>query len=168
MLDKLNVRETTDADMPAVRELTTRAFGRPDEAKIIDQLMKDGDVLTQIVGLMDDQIVAHVLFYPVGVFGKLSAVGIGPMSVDPWVQREGIGKAILGAGLNRLREVGVSVVFVVGHPEYYPKFGFAAETTEPFESPYKGPHFMAVRLRYGPPMSGRLIFPAAFGAPTLA
>jgi putative acetyltransferase len=113
---------------------------------------------------MDGQIVGHILFYSLGVRGRLGCAGLGPMSVDPWVQKEGIGRQLVTQGLTMLREAGCSIVFVLGHDGYYPKFGFTVEATEPFQSRYKGPHFFAVRLRGGPPMSGELLFPDAFGA----
>jgi putative acetyltransferase len=165
MIDKVHVRVATRDDIPAIKDLTSRAFGRPDEAAIIDALMKDEEVLIQFVAEVDNAIVGHVLFYPVGVFGRLGASGLGPMSVDPWVQREKIGTIMATHALQEIKKAGVPLVFVLGHPEYYPRFGFAQETTEPFESPLKekGAAFMALRLRYGPPMSGRLIFPKAFG-----
>jgi putative acetyltransferase len=162
------IRDARPEEAQAIAELNTRAFGRPDEAVIVARLEKDGDVAMQIVAEMDGQIVGHALFYSVRVFGKLGGIGLGPMCVEPWIQREGIGKALLNYGLTHLQKEGVSIVFVVGHPEYYPKSGFSQEAAKDFESPYKGPHFMAVRLRYGPPMSGRLIFPDAFGPPPAA
>ena len=64
-----------------------------------------------------------------------------------------------------LREGGVSIIFVLGHDWFYPKFGFSVEQAAEFQTVLKGPHFMALRLRPGPPMSGRLIFPDAFGVP---
>ena len=88
-------RVMTQADKPAVLDLSTRAFGQPDEARIIEQLEKDNDVVLQIVAESDGQIVGHILFYRVGVYGRLGAVGLGPMSVDPWVQKEGIGKMLV-------------------------------------------------------------------------
>ncbi len=165
-MEKFDVRTATEADKQAIAELNTRAFNRPDEADLIARLEKDGDVITQIVAESEGQIIGHCLFYPVGVYNKLGSVGLGPMCVEPWVQREGVGKGLVNAGLNHLRDAGVSVVFVLGWPEYYPKFGFSAEAAADFDGPWKGPEFMARRLRYGPPMSGRLIFPAAFGAPS--
>lgn len=164
MIGDFQVRVATQADLPAIRDLNTRAFGRPDEARIIDTMMKDQDVLIQIVAESDGVVIGHLAYYVVGVFGKLSASGLGPMCVDPWVQREGVGKAMIDFSLRILREYGVALIFVLGHPEYYPKFGFSTENTEAFEAPWKGPHFMALRLRHGPPMSGRLIFPKAFAA----
>ncbi len=164
MIGKITLRQATAADAPAVRELTTKAFGRPDEAAIIEKLEADDAVYLQVVAEMDGQIVGHVLFYPVGVRGKLSGLGLGPMSVDPWVQKEGIGKSMAQYGLKACEEAKVPIVFVLGHPEYYPKLGFSQDAAKEFESPWPdNPAFMAIRLRYGPPMSGQLIFPKAFG-----
>lgn len=159
------IRVALQTDKPAIQELTTRAFGQEDEARIITQLEKDGDVVIQLVAEMEGRIVGHILFYSLGVRGKLGCAGLGPMSVDPWVQKEGIGRMLINVGLGMMREAGCPIVFVLGHDWLYPKFGFTVEATEPFESVYKGPHFFAVRLRYGPPMSGELMFPRAFGTP---
>lgn len=159
------IRIARKEDKPAIQELTTRAFGQDDEARIIRQIETDGDAIVQLVAEMEGRIVGHVMFYTLGVRGKLSAAGLGPMSVDPWVQREGIGKLLVNAGLTTLREAGVPLVFVLGHDWFYPKFGFSTDATADFETPLKGPHFFAVRLHFGPPMSGTLIFPRAFGVP---
>jgi len=159
------IRIMIEADKPAVQDLTTRAFGQPDEARIIQQLEQDGDAGLQMVAEMDGQIVGHILFYGMGVFGKVSAVGLGPMCVDPWVQKEGIGSKLVTAGLTQVSALGAPIVFVLGHDWFYPKFGFTAEAAAEFETPVKGPHLMARRLHFGPPMSGKLIFPDAFGVP---
>jgi putative acetyltransferase len=164
MMDKPVIRVALQSDKPAIQELNIRAFGKEDEARIIRQLEAEGDVIIQLVAEMEDRIVGHILFYSLGVRGRLGCAGLGPMSVDPWVQKEGVGKQLVTQGLAMLREAGCSIVFVLGHEWYYPKFGFNLEATEPFQSVYKGPHFFAVRLRGGPPMSGELMFPAAFGA----
>ncbi len=164
-MSESTIRIMVQADKPAVQDLTTRAFGQPDEAEIITKLENAGQVLLQLVAEMDGQIVGHILFYPIGVFGKLSTAGLGPMSVDPWVQKEGIGKSLVNTGLRLMMESGASIVFVLGHEWFYPKLGFTVEATADFSTPLKGPHFMANRLRFGPPMSGRLIFPDAFGVP---
>jgi putative acetyltransferase len=159
------VRQALPEDRAAILDLNTRAFGQPDEAAIIERLEKDGDILLELVAEQDGQVVGHILFYPVGVLGKLGAVGLGPMSVEPWVQREGVGSALVTRGLEVVRDSGAPLVFVLGHEYYYPRFGFSVEATKEFETPYKGPHFFAIRFRHGPPMSGRLIFPDAFGTP---
>jgi len=162
-MEGLNLRIATEADRPAIAEVNTRAFGQPDEANIVAKLEQAGDALLQIVAERDGRIVGHILFYSLGVRGKLGAVGLGPMSVDPSAQRSGVGSMLVRAGLNMLQQNGVPIVFVLGHEAYYPRFGFSVAATEEFETPLKGPHFMAIRLRYGPPLSGQLIFPEAFG-----
>lgn len=162
-MDNLNLRIATEADRPAIADINTRAFGQPDEARIVADLEKAGDVLLQIVAELDGRIVGHILFYSLGVRGKLGAAGLGPMSVDPAHQRSGIGSKLINSGLGILRESGVPIVFVLGHADYYPRFGFSEAATAEFESPFKGPHFMAIRMRHCPPMSGELIFPPAFG-----
>lgn len=162
-MDGLTLRLPTEADRPAIAELNTRAFGQPDEARIVAALEKAGDVTLQVIAEMEGRIVGHILFYPMGVRGKLGAAGLGPMSVDPSVQRSGIGSQLVRTGLGILKEAGVPIVFVLGHAEYYPKFGFSEKAAEEFACKFKGPHFMALRMRFGPPMSGELIFPAAFG-----
>lgn len=162
------IREATAADAPAIRTLNNQAFDREDEGNIVAQLEADGDVIFQLVAHLDGAVVGHLLFYPVGVFGKLGAVGLGPMSVEPWVKKEGIGSSLVHYGLTNLKANGVPLCFVLGHPEYYPRFGFSQEAAASFQTPIKdeaGPAFMANRLRFGPPMSGRLIFPKAFGIP---
>jgi putative acetyltransferase len=159
----ITMRDARPDEHALIADLNTRAFGRPDEARIIEQLRKDEEVAMEIVAEQEGNVIGHALFYFMRVFGKLGAIGLGPMSVDPWIQREGIGKSLIHYGLKSLQDNGVAVVFVVGHPEYYPKTGFSQEVAKDFESPFKGPEMMAIRLRYGPPMSGRLIFPSAFG-----
>jgi putative acetyltransferase len=166
MADERTFREATRADREAILDLNRRAFGQPDEAEIISKLEKAGDILLEIVAEQEGQIVGHILFYPLGVLGKLGAAGLGPMSVDPWVQRDGIGSQLVAAGLQRMKDAGVPIVFVLGHEHFYPKFGFTIDATKDFETPLKGPHFFAIRFRFGPPMSGKLIFPDAFGVPT--
>jgi putative acetyltransferase len=163
MTNTYTVRDATSADHASIGELNTRAFGRPDEARIVVELRAEGAVMMELVAEMDGQVVGHCMFYAVRVFGKLGCIGLGPMCVEPWIQKEGVGKALIHYGLTYLQKEGVSIVFVLGHPDYYTKFGFTTEATADFQAPYSGPAFMAVRLRYGPPMSGRLLFPEAFG-----
>lgn len=162
-MDGLKLRLATEADRPAIADLNTRAFGQPDEARIVAELERAGDVLLQVLAEKDGRVVGHILFYPMGVRGKLGGAGLGPMSVDPSVQRSGIGSQLINTGLGIMKESGVPIVFVLGHDTYYPKFGFSEKAAEEFECKFKGPNFMALRMRFGPPMSGELIFPAAFG-----
>jgi putative acetyltransferase len=159
---KHTIRSIIAADRKAVLDLNTRAFKQEDEARLIEKLLKEDQVWLEMVAELDGKIVGHILFFPIGVLGKLSGLGLGPMSVDPKYQKKGIGSDLVHAGLFEVQQAGVPIIFVLGHKEYYPKFGFSVEATKDFESIYKGPNFMARRFRYGPPMSGKLIYPAAF------
>lgn len=162
--DKTVIRPFRPQDRAAVLDLTTRAFKQKDEAQIIEKLEKSGEIWLEVVAEREGRIVGHILFFSLGVFGRLGALGLGPMCVDPKLQKRGIGSDLVNFGLNQAKISGVPIVFVLGHENYYPRFGFSVEATKDFESEYKGPHLMAVRYRYGPPMSGRLIYPEAFGA----
>jgi putative acetyltransferase len=162
--DKTIIRPFRSADRAAVLDLNTRAFKQKDEAQIIEKLEKAGDIWLEVVAEREGKIIGHILFFPIGVFQKLSGMGLGPMCVDPKFQKKGIGTDLVNFGLNQAKMASVPIVFVLGHEKYYPRFGFTVEATKDFESEYKGPHFMAVRYRFGPPMSGRLIYPDAFGA----
>jgi len=162
--DKTIIRPFRPADRAAVLDLNTRAFKGKDEAQIIEKLDKAGEIWLEVVAEREGKIIGHALFFPIGVFQKLGGLGLGPMCVDPKFQNKGIGSDLINFGLNEAKNAGVPIVFVLGHEKYYPRFGFTVENTKDFESEYKGPHFMAVRYRYGPPMSGRLIYPDAFGA----
>jgi putative acetyltransferase len=159
----ITFRTTETHDHESILDLNRRAFGRHAEAEIVTRLEQDGDALFQLVAVMETDIVGHILFYAVRIEGRVAAMGLGPMCVDPWAHRTGIGSGLAHYGLRALQDGGVSLVFVLGHPLYYPRFGFSAHVAAAFEAPWSGPHFMAVRLRHGPPESGRLQFPAAFG-----
>jgi putative acetyltransferase len=164
--NKTIIRPFRPADRAAVLDLNTRAFKQKDEARIIEDLEKAQEIWLEVVAEREGKIVGHILFFPIGVFGKLGAMGLGPMCVDPKFQNKGIGSDLVNFGLNQAKMAGVPIVFVLGHEKYYPRFGFTVEATKDFESEYKGPHFMALRYRFGPPMSGKLIYPDAFsGAP---
>jgi putative acetyltransferase len=163
--DNKIIRAATPDDRTAILDLTARAFGQLEEVEIIEKLERDGDIVLELVADFDNKIVGHIMFYPIGVYGKLGAVGLGPMCVDPWMKREKIGTMLVNRGLEIVQASGAPLVFVLGHDWFYPRFGFTVKATEEFETPYKGPHFFALRFRFGPPMSGRLIFPDAFGTP---
>ena len=160
----ITMRPATPEDAPAIAELATEAFGSPEEARILAELEKDRSIWLHAVAVLNEKIVGQIVFYHLPVHGRLSALGLGPMCVDPWVRGQRIGLSLIRYGLEAAQRAGVPIVFVLGHADYYPKMGFSAEAAKDFQSPWTGkPEFMAIRLKYGPPMSGRLIFPKAFG-----
>lgn len=155
-------RDTRPEDMDAIDALNNAAFGGPDEGRITRQLHADGDSLVSLVAEDEGGIVGHIEFFRILIDEKPVAAGLGPMSAKPGRQRGGIGSYLIRTGLESLDDLGETIVFVLGHDTYYPKFGFAEETARPFSTPWSGPHFMALRLREGGPASGVLTYPKAF------
>ena len=157
------IRATTPEDMDAIAALNDAAFGGPDEARITRQLQADGDRLVSLVAVADDdRLVGHIEFFRILIDGKPAGAGLGPMSVEPACQRSGVGSYLIRTGLEELDMLGETLVFVLGHETYYPKFGFEADAARPFAAPWSGPHFMAIRLAPGGPASGQLTYPRAF------
>ncbi|NOH03416.1 MAG: N-acetyltransferase [Chloroflexi bacterium] len=121
------IRPESPEDIPAIRRVNEQAFGRADEANIVDSLRKRGVVTLSLVAVQDDQIVGHILFSPVTIAsetGSFEAVALGPMAVLPSHQRLGIGSQLVRAGLEKCKKMGQPIVIVLGHPEFYPRFGF--------------------------------------------
>jgi putative acetyltransferase len=121
------IRDEAAGDAPAVRAVLEEAFGSPLEAGIVDALRADCPDRLSLVAEGDGGIVGHILFTPVEIDaaeGVLRGYGLAPMAVRPAWQRRGIGSALIAEGTRRLRDAGVPYVIVLGHPEYYPRFGF--------------------------------------------
>ena len=121
------IREEAADDAAAVRAVNDDAFGSPLEGGIVDALRVACDDRLSLVAEQDGNIVGHILFTPVevaGPAGTLRGYGLAPMAVRTAWQRRGIGSALVAEGLERLRAHGAPFVVVLGHPEYYPRFGF--------------------------------------------
>lgn len=123
----MRVRDECPDDFDAVRAINEAAFGQPAEARLVDALRANCKTCLSLVAVDGDCVVGHILFTPVTIDGaSIGAVGMGlaPMAVRPHRQRQGVGTALVKEGLARLRESGCPYVVVLGHPDYYPRFGF--------------------------------------------
>lgn len=121
------IRPQTPADAAAVREVNALAFGRSDEAALVERLRLSARVCLGLVAVDDREVVGHILFTPVPLHtarGVLTPRALAPMAVRPGRQRQGIGSALVRDGLTACRAEGCSLVVVVGHPRFYPRFGF--------------------------------------------
>lgn len=163
-MNNLWIRPATSDDAETITELTDAAFGTPEEAQIITKLAADGDSLASLVAHNDREILGHIQFFKVWVDGEDTACGLGPVSARPDVQRRGIGAGLIRFGLTLMEGAGRSHCFLLGHKEYYPRFGFSAELAVQFSGPWSGPNFMAKALTSTGPKEGELTYPAAFGA----
>ncbi len=123
----ITIRPETPADVDAIRRVNERAFGRADEAVLVERLRARRKILISLVAETHGAVVGHILFTPMTITapqGRWPAIGLGPMAVTPERQRQGIGGLLIRAGLEACRRMDGARVLVLGHPEYYPKFGF--------------------------------------------
>ncbi len=131
----VTIRAEAPGDEQSIRDVTEAAFRTLDisdgsEPAIIDALRSAGALTLSLVAEDDSEIVGHIAFSPVQMSdGSSGWYGLGPVSVLPSCSRRGIGAALITAGLDQLRAEGASGVVLVGHPEYYPRFGFRNSDT---------------------------------------
>ena len=165
----LKLREEAPADYDAIREVNRLVFGGEDEARLVDQLREDGEVIASLVAVDEEQVVGHILFSELPIETELRVLrgaALAPMAVRPGRQRSGIGSALVQRGLEVCGERGVEIVVVVGHPEYYPRFGFSAELATRLRAPLSGEAFMALELAPGAlagGVTGTVRYAKAFG-----
>ncbi len=121
------IRPEEPDDHMAIRHVHTLAFGRANEADLVDALRRADALTISLVAAKDGDIIAHIAFSHVILTSStaaLAALGLAPMAVRPDRQRQGIGSQLVEAGLRICREAGYGLVVVLGHPDYYPRFGF--------------------------------------------
>lgn len=163
------VRPETTADHAAIRQVNRLAFGREGEARLVDDLRDGGYARLSLVAEEDGQVVGHILFSDLPTVtpgGMVPALALAPMAVIPSHQRRGIGSMLVREGLLACRDAGHRVVVVLGHPEFYPRFGFSAKLAERLESPFTGPAFLALELVPGAleGVEGEVRYAPPFGA----
>jgi putative acetyltransferase len=133
--------------------VNARAFGRPNEATLIDMLRSANKASISLVALDQGRLVGHILFSPVTVARApkhFSGVGLGPMSVLPEFQKKGIGSMLVREGLEACRRKGYDAVVVLGHTRFYPRFGFSKAKYYGLENEYNASDaFMVMELRGG-------------------
>jgi putative acetyltransferase len=162
------IRPENAGDRAAVRSVNQAAFGQPDEADLVDRLRSEGLVLVSLVAEYRTQVEGHILFSRMWIDTSaisIQAAALAPMAVAPPYQRQGIGERLIRSGLDRLRMLGEEIVIVVGHPDFYLRFGFTTEKARSLESPFPRPAFMALELSPNAldGVCGKVRYPAAFG-----
>jgi putative acetyltransferase len=163
----VRVREETPRDFAAIRDVVASAFGRADESKLVDALRDEGYARLSLVAESDGEIVGHILFSELRIVGPhktVAALALAPLAVVPTQQKHGIGSLLAREGLKRLTDADHRIVIVLGHPDYYPRFGFSAELARQLSSLYAGESFMALELIAGAMdgVQGNVEYPPSF------
>ncbi len=147
------IRAATAADAPAVDALLRTCFPRDEEARLVQQLAIDGDLVLVLVAEDDGVVIGTVTASRMQVTAdtrEVAAVAIAPLAVAQPARGQGVGEALVAAAIAHLRGAGVELGFVLGDPDYYGRFGFDTATARGFDSPYAGEYLMAIRLNDGP------------------
>ena len=164
MTDKIDIRESLPTDVSAIESLYPDAFPDEDLLPLVRDLLSAGSDVISLVAVADKALVGHVVFTACGIVGRTEKVALlGPLAVAPARQRQGIGKAMVRAGLQRLEAAGASQVYVLGDPAYYGRFGFGPD--DGVGPPYRLPEewrsaWQSLSLRGSmPSLSGQLSVP---------
>ena len=146
----IEVRDELSGDIAAVRELNRRAFGQDQEADIVDALRAGGNALLSLVATLDGLVVGHILYSRASIGGSTWGAALGPMAVNPAHQRQGIGSKLVEAGNLRIKNAGHPFIIVLGHAEYYPRFGFSPAGSHGVRCEWKVPDgvFMLLVLNH--------------------
>jgi putative acetyltransferase len=167
----LSIRPEKPEDYEAISRVHRSAFGQENEARLVEELRKSKEFLPELslVAVIDGEIVGHILFSPVIIQCRdrnVHALALAPMAVLPEFQRRGIGSQLVEKGLECCRTFGHQIVIVVGHPDYYPRFGFSSARMKGLEVPFPVPDeaFMVLELTQGALESGAgmVLYPVAF------
>src|SRR5215813_391217 len=147
----ITIRLEEIEDQKDIRRVNELAFGQTMEADLVDALRTNAHPHISLVAVVGGRIVGHIFFSPVSIESENSiftAIGLAPMSVLPEFQNQGIGSRLVDEGLKKCRELGHSIVVVLGHPNYYPRFGFIPAHLKGIRSEYDVPDdtFMMLEL----------------------
>ena len=172
-MDSFFIRSEIPEDIPAIIDVNIEAFGQDGEARLVRALRKDGDYIPglSLVAVHDDKIIGHILFAPISIESEdasVPAVALAPLSVRSEYQCRGVGSGLIEEGLRACRQLGHRIVIVVGHPGYYPRFGFTTAPVLGINAPFpcQKEVFMACPLIPGAldGIHGTVRYPPAFDA----
>lgn len=148
------LRQEIAADVVALETINTLAFGRPNEAALVAALRAQAHPFLSLVAEIQGQIVGHICFSPITINGDYETsteIGLAPLAVLPGWQNRGVGSALVRVGLAECQRLGSHVVVVLGHPDYYPRFGFTVASAKGLRCEYdvRDEAFMVAELTPG-------------------
>jgi putative acetyltransferase len=166
--EEIVVRREGADDISAVRVVNEAAFGRAEEADLVDRLRNEGAVLASFVAEQNGRVVGHILFSRTLIETadeSVPSVALAPMAVSPSHQRRGIGTQLVRFGVQWLLTRGERSVLVLGHAHFYQQFGFSTDRARTLTTPFPPDAFMALELVAGAldGLRGTVRYPAAFG-----
>ncbi|MGZ8997457.1 MAG: GNAT family N-acetyltransferase [Allosphingosinicella sp.] len=165
----ISVRPAEPADSDRIRRIHLSAFPSALEADLVERLDSDGDLVISLLAERGGEAIGHIALSRMRVSADglpVRALGLGPIAVERPMQCGGAGSALIEAAKAIAQATGEALIFVLGEPDYYRRFGFSAATAAPFRSPYSGPYFMALALRPAdlPASEGKAAYATAFGS----
>jgi len=148
----LAIRPEIPGDVDSIRHVSEQAFGQKAEADLVEKLRNRGALTLSLVAVRNNEVEGHIAFSPVVIESDCSSFdALAPVAVLPAYQRQGIGGQLVRAGLEGCRDLGHEIVVVLGHPTYYPRFGFAPAGPKSIGCEFEAPEgaFMVLELREG-------------------
>ncbi len=171
-MKRIEIRESLPSDIASIEKIYPDAFPEEDLLPLVRELLQEPPFVLSLVGIIDTSVVGHVIFTTCGIAEATEKVALlGPLAVVTDWQRQGIGSAIVHAGLQRLQKSGVMQICVLGDPAYYGRLGFAPEVG--VAPPYPLPQewhgaWQSIQLRSAsPPIHGTLCVPQPWRQPAL-
>lgn len=148
----IKIRKEEEKDYKKVYEVHRLAFQRENESKLIEKIRKGENFVPELslVAEIGNEIVGHILFSKIKIIGNsvFESLALAPMAVIPKFQKQGIGGKLIKKGFEKAKRLGFDSIIVLGHKEYYPKFGFQRASKWSIKCPFEVPDevFMAIEL----------------------
>lgn len=165
----MNIHSETQADYPAIAHIHKLAFGREEEADLVDKIRNSQYYIPQLtlIAKINNSVVAHSMLSYIYLVGEetFQVLGLAPIAVHPDFQNQGIGSALINAGLNKGDVLGETLTVVLGHSQFYSRFGFKPSVDFGIESPFPVPEdvFMVKPLKsYCSKYRGKIVYPETF------
>jgi putative acetyltransferase len=162
------IRQETLTDHEAIRHVNCLAFGQDAESRLVESLRDGGYLRVSLVAVKQEKVVGHILFSNLTIITEartIPALALAPMAVLPEFQKRGVGSALVRRGLEVCKEQGHKIVVVLGHPQFYPRFGFSSKLAAALSSPFSGgDSWMALELLPGAlaDVAGKVEYPPPF------